>query len=384
VTFVLFVFVADLLEIPVERRMPVSLALAPAIAFGLLRVCPQEALASACRAPVSPQVGEVLFVFALGTISATAFRAIRGNDLRLPRLVKGAMVIMGLSAVYQAALSLAPTTLTFGPPKMSPFGLIAVLLVVIALDVGIESALDVVDESRPIARALRDQARATVPLLLSMVSVGALLAVAYPAFGVWTFPLFLAPLAATQFSFKQVVTIRKNYLQTIRALSRVPEMAGYTVQGHSLRVAELSIEIGSELGAGDTVLQEIEYAALLHDIGRISLPDPGDAARTTSALELALVGAEIVENTGHFPQVARMVRHQHEQYRRRGEDANSDLPLGAKVIKVASAYDDLTEPGGPGRTAWDALEKMHLGMAYEYDPQVIQALTRVLEKRALV
>ena len=73
-----------------------------------------------------------------------------------------------------------------------------------------------------------------------------------------------------------------------------------------------------------------------------------------------------------------MVRRRHEPYQQQGEDAN-EPDAGAKIVKVASAFDDLTEPGGPGRTAWDALEKMHLGMAYDYDPEVIQALTRVLE-----
>jgi len=146
----------------------------------------------------------------------------------------------------------------------------------------------------------------------------------------------------------------------------------------------MSVEIAMELGAGDPQLQEIEYGALLHDIGRISLPDPEETPANTAALELALVGAEIVEKTGHFPRVADMVRHQNEPYRRRGEDANRELPAGAKIIKVASAYDDLTEPAGPRRTAWDALERLHLGMAYEFDPKVIQALTRVLEQRGLI
>jgi putative nucleotidyltransferase with HDIG domain len=278
-------------------------------------------------------------------------------------------------------LSLAPTGVTFGPSELSAFGLLATLVVVVGVELGLEAAGDVLTYARPGLRAVRDEARAVGPLVLSSVSVGALLALAYPAFDQWTLPLFLAPLAATQFSFRQVATIRRNYIQTIGALSKVPEMAGYTVRGHSSRVAALAVEIATEIGVGDTEIHEIEYAALLHDIGRVSLPDPEEATRGTASLELALVGAEIVENTGHFPRVAQMVGRQHEAYRRRGEDTNDTLPIGSKIIKVASAFDDLTEPGGPGRTSWDALERLHLGMAYEYDPRVIQALTRVLERR---
>ena len=101
-------------------------------------------------------------------------------------------------------------------------------------------------------------------------------------------------------------------------------------------------------------------------------------------MELALVGAAIIEETGHLPRVAGMVRDQNEPYRRRGEDTNAGLTVGAKVIKVASAFDDLTVPPGPGRTPREAVERLYLGMAFDYDPKVIQALTRVLERDDLL
>ena len=369
--FPIFVAIGDLLEIPLERRSVFSLGLAPAIAFALLR-------------PEEPHLGEVVMIFVLGTMLTTLVRMIRGRDLRLPIIATRLLVVLSAAGVYRGIVSIAPNTLTFAPSKMSALGLAAALIVVLGLDTTLHSFVAGSESGMPTVQSLREQFRATSLLLTSTVSVGALLALAYPALHTWTLPLFLAPLAATHYSFKQVATIRTNYLQTVRALSKVPEMAGYTVRGHSSRVAKLSVEIAVELGAGDPELHEIEYGALLHDIGRISLPDPEDAPANTAALELALVGAEIVEKTGHFPRVAEMVRHQNEPYRRRGEDANRDLPDGAKIIRVASAYDDLTEPAGPGRTAWDALERLHLGMAYDYDPKVIQALTRVLEKRGLI
>jgi len=311
-------------------------------------------------------------------------RLMRGRDLRLPMLATRLLVVVAAAGVYRGVAGLAPERWTFSSSHMSVVGLAAVLVTVVALDTALHAFLGAEGQHLPPMQSLRDQFRATGPLLISTVSVGVLLALAYPALHAWTLPLFLAPLAATQYSFKQVASMRTNYLQTVRALSKVPEMAGYTVRGHSSRVAKLSVEIAIEVGIGDPELHEIEYAALLHDIGRISLPDPEEAAMSTSALELALVGGEIVEKTGHFPRVAEMVRHQNEPYRRRGEDTNRELTDGAKIIRVASAYDDLTEPGGPGRTAWDALERLHLGMAYDYDPKVIQSLTRVLEKRGLI
>lgn len=382
IAFVVFVALGDQLEIPLERTA-FSLGLAPAMAFALVRQCPPHVTAPCDELLLSPNVGEVAAVFVVGTVASFLIRAVRRRPANLPSVAARLIVVLLGAAIYDQMVSTVGG-FAFGPQRMSALGLASVLFVVVCADVIAQSLLVRAGEGVPFSRAMEDRFRATGPLLLSTVSVAALLALAYPVLRVWTLPLFLAPLAATEFSFRQVATIRKNYLQTVRALAKVPEMAGYTVRGHSTRVATLAVEIAKELGTGDPELHEVEYAALLHDIGRVSLPDPEEASKGVSSLELALVGAEIVEKTGHFPRVATMVREQNEPYRRRGEDANRSLTTGAKVIRVASAYDDLTQPAGPGRSPWDALERLHLGMAYDYDPQVIQALTRVLEKNGRI
>jgi len=367
--FSIFVAVAELLEVPLERGAVFSLALAPGLAFAVLRL-------NGSAAPI----GEVAAVFIVGLALAQAVRAIARRPNRLPVAAARLLVVLGATASYHSVIAAQPRSPSLGDAHVSALGLFAVLVVVGVLDVALQSLLALHDGDRPYLRMFADQARATGPLLLSSVSVAALLALSYPALRAWTLPLFLAPLAATQFSFRQVATIRRNYLQTVGALAKVPEMAGYTQAGHSRRVADLALALGKELGVGDPELHEIEYAALLHDIGRISLPDPEEASKSTTDLQLALVGASIIEETGHFPNVAVMVRDQHEQYRRRGEETNPALSLGAKIIKVASAYDDLTVPPGPGRTPAEAMERLYVGMAYDYDPRVIQAMSRVLER----
>jgi hypothetical protein len=382
-TFAAFVALGDQLEIALARGGAFSLGLAPALGFAMYRDCAtvREHL---CASWTGPPLGEIAAVFIAGGIGSMALRALRRRELRPVTLSARLLVVMGGAAAYRGVISVTPELRTFGLSGMSLLGLAAVIVAVGVLDVSLRSVMSLAEERLPLRQIVRDNARATGPLLISTISVAALLALAYPSLDAWTLPLFLAPLAATEFSFRQVASVRKNYLQTIRALSKVPEMAGYTVRGHSTRVAQLSVEIAKELGIGDPSLHEIEYAALLHDIGNISLPDPEEDTKSLSSLQLALVGGEIIEETGHFPAVAQMVRQQNEQYRRRGEDINRTLSIGSKIVKVASAYDDLTSPPGPGRSSWDALERLHLGMAYEYDPAVIQALTRVLEKNGLI
>jgi putative nucleotidyltransferase with HDIG domain len=400
--FALLVAASEMFEVTLPNDRQFSLGIAPALGFALLG----PILPYARHKPMP----EILVMFALGIAIASVMRASMKKPLQLVDLSIHFIAVAGGTAVYQAFALLASkagssatsfifntcankpcdfSTLTQkGTPApfdrftdLSNFGLLAMLIVVVLIETTLNVYRQVERNPVPILPIFKDQIRSTGALHLSILSVGSLLAIAYPPLGSWSFPLFLAPLAATQFAFRQFASIRKTYLQTIGALSRVPEMAGYTQPGHSRRVAQLAKEIGQELGVTQAEIDEIEYAALLHDIGRVSIPDPEDA-HDASKLELALTGAGIVRETGHFPRVAEMIEHQYEPYRRRGEDANPGLSMGAKIIKVCSAFDDLTRPGATlGLSTWDVLERLHLGMAYEYDPAVIQALTRVLEKR---
>ena len=398
--FALLVAASEMFEVTLPNDRQFSLGIAPALGFALL-----GPILPVARHHVLP---EVLTMFAVGVGIATLMRMSMKKPLMLVDGSTHFIALAGGAAIYQGLAALAHSVGVSHPkaalifdtcekhvakhcaiPKsgfdrftdLSVLGLLAMLFLVVLIETTLNAYRQIERNPVPVFPVFANQIRSTGALHLSILSVGALLAIAYPPLSVWSFPLFLAPLAATQFAFRQFASIRKTYLQTIGALSRVPEMAGYTQPGHSRRVAQLAVEIAQELGVAQPDIDEIEYAALLHDIGRVSIPDPADAA-DASKLELALTGAGIVRETGHFPRVAEMIEHQYEPYRRRGEDANPELTMGAKIIKVCSAFDDLTRPGGTlGLSTWDVLEKLHLGMAYEYDPAVIQALTRVLEKR---
>lgn len=380
-TFAGLIVVTALLDVDLPSGPAVSLSLAPGIGLAALTECAGGIVAKQCQAPFSHGVGEVALVFLLAGACGAALRHLtRRHDARADEAASRLLLVVAASALYRAIAAADPLA-GIGPTTLSPLGLAGVLALVPAWESGFLALRE--SFGGPRRRPLRwlETLRATAPLEVALVSIGTLLALAYPVVTNWSLPLFLLPLAATQYAFRQFVSIRRTYVQTIAALAKVPEMAGYTQPGHSRRVADLALAMAEHMGATEAEIREIEYAALLHDVGRVSLPDPEDVQDATYRLELALVGAGIVEETGHFPTVATLIRQQHEPYRRRGEDTNRALPLGAKIIKVASAYDDYTQPPGPGRSPWDAVERLHLGMAYDFDPAVIQTLTRVLELR---
>lgn len=371
--FAALVAAGEMFEVALPNGRPYSMGVAPALGYAFL---------------TGVSLPEVVAVFAAGLAVSTAMHLALGEDVRLVDAARKTLSLAAATIAYHIAGSLE-LLLPFANQAhgggmrtaISKEGLVAMLVCLLCVETLLQALSQVNRERIPFAPVFASVFRSTAALHLSILSVGALLALSYPSLDFWAFPLFLGPLAATQYAFRQFASIRTTYLQTIRALSKVPELAGYTARGHSTRVAEMSVAIAREIGVADRDVTEIEYAALLHDIGRVSIPDPecGEPDRR----ELAHVGASIVRETGHFPKVADMIERQHLPYRSRGESADPELPAGAKIIKVASAFDDLTKPGGIGLSPRDALDRLYLGMAYEYDPQVIHGLTRVLEKRGV-
>jgi response regulator RpfG family c-di-GMP phosphodiesterase len=145
----------------------------------------------------------------------------------------------------------------------------------------------------------------------------------------------------------------------------------------------LAIAIGHELGLTENELFELEYAALLHDIGQLSLidPIPGGSTLVVAPVErrrVAELGADVIKTTGVLDRVADIVARQADPYRRHREVPDDTLPIESRIIKAASAYDDLVGASASQEIVADALERLRLGMAYEYDPGVVETLTRLV------
>jgi len=244
-------------------------------------------------------------------------------------------------------------------------------------------------ERAPFTRALADEIRAGLGLSSAVAATGVLIALAASTMGLWAIPVFCLPLLLVQFSFRRYAAIRETYLQTIRSLSRVTEVGGYTETGHVGRVANLSRSVGLELGLSDSDLRDLEYAALMHDLGQLSLlePIPGGAtvfADVADQHRIADGGAEVIRQTGVLDRVATIVERQADPYRRPHEQVDRSLPMASRIIKAANAYDDLVGGSLESDRRLEALERLRLGMAYDFDPRVVETLARVVGRGARV
>jgi hypothetical protein len=261
--------------------------------------------------------------------------------------------------------------------------MVAVGGVAMAVDLTLEATMRAGREDAPLLRSIVDEYRSTAGLATALATSGALISLGEYAVGTLALPLFLFPLALTYFAVQRFASVRRTYRQTIGALSSLTDVAGYTNGGHGQRVAALAVAVGRDLGMSARELTDLEYAALLHDLGQVALRAPIPAGATVMAApsdqqRIARDGAEIVRTTGVLDQVAAVLEAQTTPYRQVRE-FGQDLPLSSRIIKVANAYDDLAGPDGIDDER--AMERIHLGLGYEYDPRVVESLSRVLARR---
>ncbi|GAB3598681.1 metal-dependent phosphohydrolase [Angustibacter peucedani] len=263
--------------------------------------------------------------------------------------------------------------------------MLAAVVLTLVLDALLAAVMRAAAENARVKSVLADELRVASGLGSAIGCGGVLIALAAEPMGLLAVPVFLAPLLLTQFAFRRYATVQATYAQTIRSLSRVTELGGYTESGHSRRVATLALAMGRDLGMPERGLRDLEYAALLHDIGQLSLTEPIPGGATLMAApgeqrRIADLGAAVVRRTGVLDDVAVIIERQSEPYRRRHETDDRAVPLASRIIKAANAFDDLVGDGGTETRRREALERIHLGLAYEYDPRVVSALTRVVTR----
>lgn len=271
-------------------------------------------------------------------------------------------------------------------------GVVAVLLLIVA-----GMAVWVPLAGRTVVRLTRDsgvlaprplgELQRSGVLPLATATTAAVMAISLPVLGPVALILFLVPMAVLLPAETRQRSVRAAQQQTLVALAGLTDRAGFTAPGHAVRVAALAVPVAREVGVVDEDLQDVETVALLHDVGQVGLdrPIPGGATTEISLRDqrrVAGTGAAILARTAQLSRVAPMVADvgvpQH-----RAED-RGDVSLAARVVRVVSAYDDLTGQGarlnGAASTS-TALARIVRSTPREFDADVVRALLRQLERR---
>jgi putative nucleotidyltransferase with HDIG domain len=225
---------------------------------------------------------------------------------------------------------------------------------------------------------------------LSFIALGTLVAVTYLATGAWGLILFAIPFLVARQAFQLYMEIRSDLKDFVRALTRVLDEIDPYTRHHSMRVAEYSVRLARALRLPEHEVEEIEYAALVHDIGKIG---PGhqrivQKAGNLSPEELRILrahpaaGAAIVSKVRALRGPAEIVRSHHEQPDGRGYPfglGQEDVKIGARILKVTDAFDAMTSdrPYRRALSADSAIAEIQRGAGTQFDAQVVECLVEL-------
>jgi HD-GYP domain-containing protein (c-di-GMP phosphodiesterase class II) len=183
-----------------------------------------------------------------------------------------------------------------------------------------------------------------------------------------------------------------TYVETVAALATAVEARDKYTRGHSKRVTEFSVEISWKLNLAEWFVKDLESAALLHDIGKIGMPDhilhnrgalPADGV--SIVLGHPIGGENILRPVGSLARLCPIVRHHHERYDGKGYPdglKGEEIPLAARILSVADCFDAMISARAykPSRTREDAMEELIRCRETQFDPQCVDAFIAYLNE----
>jgi len=178
----------------------------------------------------------------------------------------------------------------------------------------------------------------------------------------------------------------RAYYSTLRALVIALDTRDTETQGHSIRVVRYTIKLASLMGINDgQSLKIYEYGALLHDIGKIGIPDailrkPGRLTKSEWVVmkKHPVFGYKILQDINFLEESSHMVLHHHECFQGQGYPTGlkgQDIPLSARIFNVADAFDAMTSdrPYRRALTFGSASKELMKSRNIQFDPAIVDA-----------
>jgi hypothetical protein len=203
--------------------------------------------------------------------------------------------------------------------------------------------------------------------------------------------LLLLPLLAPQIAYRTLQRAQQNIRETIESLADAIEQRDRYTANHSARVAGYTRSILDQMPEIPSKLADtIMAAARIHDVGKVSIkdaillkPGPLTVQERLDFQTHTVVGAEIVARIIEYRLCAAIIRHHHERWDGGGYPdglSGTDIPIGARIICVADAFDAMTSdrPYRRAMSAEAAIEEVRRNAGRQFDPNVVAAFERVM------
>jgi putative nucleotidyltransferase with HDIG domain len=245
-----------------------------------------------------------------------------------------------------------------------------------------------VRDGEPVGRLLRSAAGAYMSML-ALAPVAWLMAQIYLVAGWWAVLLFAVPLYTTRVAYRRFVEVRDMFTETVRSLAEAVDKRDTFTSGHSHMVQAIAMDIGRVMKVSDEDMEALEWGGLLHDIGKIGVPDRVLLKQERLTREERAVmnshpalGAEIIGPVTHLSSELPIIRHHHEWFNGSGYPdrlVGEEIPLLARILHVADAFEAMTA-ARPYRmtplTAEQALAELRKFGGIQFDPDVVDAFVK--------
>ncbi|GEM_PF-977238 len=184
--------------------------------------------------------------------------------------------------------------------------------------------------------------------------------------------------------------LERAYLDMVLTLARTVDARDRYTSNHSEVIASRAVRLARALGCADEEVRDIEWAARLHDIGKLSVPDdilqkPGPLSPSDWEImrQHPVVGSEILRPVERMAHVARLVRAHQERWDGTGypDGLRGDgIPLGARILAVVDAYSAILDDRAyaRARTPGEALEELRRCAGAQFDPAIVDAFCHML------
>jgi putative nucleotidyltransferase with HDIG domain len=185
--------------------------------------------------------------------------------------------------------------------------------------------------------------------------------------------------------------LEKAYLDTLSALTNAIDAKDSYTRGHSDRVTELSVRLAKEAKVENTDLEKIRLGGMLHDIGKIGIPEnilnkPGrlDDHEFEVIKSHPVMGVSILGGVEFLQNVVPIIKHHHERYDGNGYPdklKGGDIPFLARIVSIADTYDAMTtnRPYRKALTIEESLKEIERCKGTQFDPELADLFVKMIQ-----
>ena len=319
-------------------------------------------------------------------LGSTELRELRRDIPWFGSLANHAGLVLPAVIAGFALRTIVPSS---GDPVADLFGTAVAAGVYFAMNFVFASSILALRTGSPLITVLGTSDRGLVLSFTALAPLAWLMTQTYEKVGWWTTALYALPLYTIRLANERLVEMREMFTQTIEALAHAVDKRDPMTANHSRRVKEIASDIGRVMRLSATEMEAVEWGGLLHDVGKIGVPDHvllKEDRLTRDERQVMnshpVLGAEIIAPVKKLAPELPIIRHHHEWYNGSGYPdrlLGDEIPKLARILHVADAFEAMTA-ARPYRkkplTAEQALGELRKFAGIQFDPVVVDAFVR--------